>query len=96
MPRFTGGYKKYRVWNMLSMLQRKSKGFDQSQQKRQMPRWLKKLYEQHFQNDAEEFFTFLELIKRIPKKTVKRLVRYHKAYDQKLTAYSAMKFISRC
>ncbi|WP_121616320.1 IS21 family transposase [Virgibacillus halodenitrificans] len=90
------GYKKYRVWNMLNMHQRKSDGFDQSNQKRQLPRWMKKLYNDHFENNAAEYFIFLEIIKNVSRKTVKRMINYHGAYDEKLTVSSAIEFISRC
>jgi len=90
------GYKKYRVWNMLSKLKRKSDGFDQSNEKRQMPKWLNQLYKNEFENEADEFFTFLELIQNVSKSKVKKMLQYHRAYEKKLTIYTAMDFISRC
>lgn len=61
-----------------------------------MPKWLKKLYENTFENESEEFFAFLELIKNVSKSKVKKLLSFHKAYDKKLTIDSAIDFISRC
>lgn len=90
------GYKKYRVWNMLSKLKRKSDGFDQSKERRQMPKWLNKLYKNEFENEADEFFTFLELIQNVSKSKVKKMLQFHRAYEKKLTIYTAMDFISRC
>ncbi|UHA61426.1 IS21 family transposase [Metabacillus litoralis] len=90
------GYKKYRVWNMICLHQQKSDGFEQSNQKRQLPRWLRKLYDQQFNQNAEDYFIFLELIKNVSRNNVKRLLNYHRAYDKQLTPISALDFISRC
>jgi transposase len=69
---FGKGYKKYRVWNMIHSLQKKSEGFDQSNQKRQMPTWLKKLYEREFQKESKDFLVFIELIQNVSKKKLNK------------------------
>lgn len=89
------GYKKYRVWNMLTKLQLKSNGFDQSKEKRQMPRWLKELYHYDFEKFSNEFFAFLELIRNVSKDQVKRLINYHRSYGIKLSLDSAIDFITK-
>lgn len=88
------GYKKYRVWNLLSLLQRKSDGFEQSHQKRQMPKWLKEIYNKHFQNKTKDFLIFLELIQNSSKNKIKKLLYYHKAYNKRLTNESIIEFLS--
>lgn len=88
--------KKYRVWNTLSKLQHKSDGFDQSREKQQMPKWLKFLYEKTFENQAGEFFAFLELIQHLKKDTVKQMLKWHQAYAKKLTIDSALEFVTKC
>jgi transposase len=88
--------KKYRVWNILSKLQHKSNGFDQSREKQQMPKWLKLLYEKAFNNQADEFFSFLEIVQNLKKNTVKRMLRWHHTFKKTLTIDSALEFVSRC
>lgn len=90
------GHKKYRVWNILYKLQHKADGFEQSREKQQMPKWLKLLYEKVFQNKANDFFIFLELIQNLKKNTVKRMIKCHDAYNKTLTIDSALEFILRC
>ncbi|MBT2641742.1 IS21 family transposase [Bacillus sp. ISL-41] len=87
--------KKYRVWNILNKLQHKSDGFDQSREKRQLPKWLKHLYEKGFNNKVDEFFFFLELIQNLKKNTVKRMLNWHHAFKKTLTVDSALEFVSR-
>lgn len=87
--------KKYRVWNILGKLQRKSNGFDQSKEKRQMPTWLKSLYEKVFQNQANDFLIFLEILQHMKKNVVKRMLKWHEAYHIQLTNESAFEFLSR-
>ena len=84
--------KKYRVWNILGKLQHKSDGFDQSCEKRQMPKWLKVLYEKTFEKQANEFFAFLELIQGLKKD----MLKWHEAYEKRLTIDSALEFVTRC
>jgi hypothetical protein len=61
-----------------------------------MPKWLKLLYEKTFEKNANEFLTFLELIKNIKKNTVKRILNWHHAFKKTLTIDSALEFVSRC
>ncbi|MBT2641717.1 IS21 family transposase [Bacillus sp. ISL-41] len=89
-------HKKYRVWNILSKLQHKSDGFDQSREKRQMPKWLKVIYEKAFEKHADEFFVFIELIQNVKKNTVKRMLKWHHVFKKDLTIDSAIEFVSRC
>jgi len=88
--------KKYRVWNILSKLQHKANGFDQSREKQQMPNWLKTLYEKTFSKKAEESFAFLELIQKTKKHVIKRMITWHEIYGETLTIDSALTFVTRC
>lgn len=67
--------KKYRIWNMLHKVKVKSAGFDNSREKRSMPSWLQKLYEKTFNKNTNDFIALLEIIKKYPKDTMKKVLR---------------------
>ena len=88
--------KLYRVWNVLSKLQHKAAGFVQSREMRSMPRWLKRVFRASFLNAADEFIGFLALIKDYPKKTIKRMLRYHETFNIEMTLESVWTFLFCC
>ena len=67
--------KKYRRWNMPHKVKVKSAGFDNSREKRSMPSWLQKLYEKTFNKNTNDFIALLEIIKKYPKDTMKKVLR---------------------
>ena len=79
---------------MIRMLQQKAQGFNHSKQMESMPNWLKRIHKNHFENDAPDFLTFLELIKPLSKKEVKSLLDKQKAFGEKLTVESTIHFLS--
>lgn len=50
-------------------------GFDNSREKRSMPSWLQKLYEKTFNKNTNDFIALLEIIKKYPKDTMKKVLR---------------------
>ena len=83
----------YRVWNMLTKLKIKSKGFNSSNEKRSMPKILKLLHDNVFKNITDDFLAFLELATSFKNNIIKKMFSYHKKEKLFMTVDSCIDFL---
>jgi transposase len=75
----------YRVWHMLNKLKMKPQGFTYSEEYRSMPKWLKTLYIQIFNEDTASFISFLEYAQGKQKDFLKKCLRRNQIEYHELT-----------
>lgn len=89
-------HKRYRVWNMINKLKMKHHGFENSQEFRSMPDWLKLLYLKLFCNQSQDFIAFLEMIQEFKHRTLRRIINEFNANKSNFDIGILLGSFSRC